>query len=161
MKSVHKAALRSVISAMKSAAEHWGVAIDTRAGNIGAAFAEQAFIANAQIRGTEALTAIQLTEGLPLLFVYLAIPKGARVAKKRIPDGFYVVNVRADIRAKRARASLIDEAGASIVSLPVAVQIGGHLHSVSGSFSRCHVTADVGFRIAKRPIVLTVSVKWC
>lgn len=161
MRTLHASMLRSVATTIRSAATTYGVSVDTSPGNIGAAFAAQAIMVNAQIRGTHNLTSASLVEGADLLFVFVSIPRGVMVLRQKVPTGFYVVRVRVDLASRKGRAEFRDKTQRVIFALPLVVESGDHHHSVSGSFSRCHVSADVGFRVRRKPIVLTVTLKWC
>jgi hypothetical protein len=161
MRKVHGSAMTGMKSALSKAAATFGMKIDTRTGNIGAAFAAHAIITNAQIRGTESLSKEALSSGVDLLFMYVSIPRGAKVGGQRLPSGYYKVRIRANVKTLRGTSEFHNSRGRVVAKMPITVERGKELHSVSGSFSRCHVMGDVGVVVSGKPIVISVTIKWC
>jgi len=114
--------------------------------------------ANSAVSGAGDLTETQLKAGANLLFTYFHLPAEASTA--RLPTGFYLIRVRLGEDLKSGDAQFLDKSGTVVKSVPLEVTthpIAAPAISLSGSFSRCHVSGDITIR----GIQITVTIRWC
>jgi len=164
MQTVISASRRGVVSNLRLAAKNARVKIDTQ--HIACVFSEEAFIAHAPVANADAATAEQVKAGIDLLFLYMSVPKGrsARRKKYKIANGYYILRVAINERARRGTATFLSPSRREVFTLPVQIS-KARLHDIparrsvrlSGHINWCSAGADA----LLKKVVVAISVKWC